>query len=411
MRPLRSVASDDEWLHEVWPHPSNSSGITRLELACGWVTGLDSRAPDIAEVDPLDDPLAALDHALLPSLLRSPCCVGFSGGRDSSVLLAAATRLARREGLRDPVVVTMRWPGIEDTDEREWQEQLVRQLGLSDWQIVEFDDDMDLLGEVAGPMMLEHGLLWPPAAHGVLPMQRAATGGVLVLGDGGDQIFGGWRRVHLGDVLARRRRPVRQDLRGAAKAAAPRPLRAWAESRRTETPAPWLDPSTLHAWRAHQARAAAEEPVTWPAFLRWTRRERPAVLMLETWSLIGRGVGAELATPFWDSVFMRSLGVWGGRFGRGTRTPLMSALFSGLLPDAHLRRETKARFTRAYFSRTSRLFAEKWAGEVPYAPEIDAEVLRQTWLSELPPTTSAVLLQACWLLSQEDAFTPLRDAA
>jgi hypothetical protein len=117
-------------------------------------------------------------------------------------------------------------------------------------------------------------------------------------------------------------------------------------------------------------------------------------------------VGSELATPFWDPVFMRSLGVWAGRFGRGTRTPLMAALFSGLLPEAYLRRETKARFTRAYFGRTTRRFAESWTGEVPDLPKIDAEVLRQTWLSDLPPTTSAVLLQANWLLSQKSASTP-----
>ena len=53
-------------------------------------------------------PLAALEEAILPALRRPPCLVSFSGGRDSSCVLAAATRAARREGLQPPVPVTLR---------------------------------------------------------------------------------------------------------------------------------------------------------------------------------------------------------------------------------------------------------------------------------------------------------------
>ncbi|HWH12759.1 MAG TPA: asparagine synthase C-terminal domain-containing protein [Solirubrobacteraceae bacterium] len=404
-RPHR-LAPDDGWLHEPWPHERNASGITRLELVCGWVTGLDPRGPDIADVDPLADPLDALDRALIGSLQQAPCCVAFSGGRDSSVLLALATRLARREGLPEPIALTMRWPGLPETDESDWQEQVVTHLGIRDWQILEPDDDLDLVGAVAGPLLLEHGLTWPPAAHVVLPLQRAATGGVLVMGDGGDQIFAGWRRARLGDLLAGRRRAQWRDVLRALDALAPTPLRALADSLRADTPAPWLSPPTLRAWRRHQGSAAAQEPATWPAFLRWTRRERATVLTLDTWERIGRGVGSGLSTPFWDPVFLRSLGVWGGRFGRGQRTPLMAALFSDLLPDTILRRTTKAHFTRAFFSHASRRFAEGWSGPAPESPIVDARSLRETWLTDLPPNTSAVLLQASWLLGQATPATP-----
>ena len=55
-------------------------------------------------------PRAAFEAAILPGLRRSPCLVSFSGGRDSSAVLATATAVARREGLPLPVPITHRFP-------------------------------------------------------------------------------------------------------------------------------------------------------------------------------------------------------------------------------------------------------------------------------------------------------------
>jgi hypothetical protein len=391
------------WLLDTWPDAHNTSGLSRLELVCGWVAGTDPRAPDIAGVAGRGDPATALEEALLPALEAGPCCVAFSGGRDSSVLLAAATRAARREGLPDPIALTMRWGMVEESAESEWQELIVRHLGVSDWQIVEPDADMDLLGAVASATIREHGLLWPPAAHGILPLQRHAAGGTLVSGDGGDQIFAGWRRAALGDLCSGRRGPSWRDVPRLGLATAPVRVRAAVEARRAMLPAPWLSEEAMRVWRPHHGGALAEEPATWPAFLRWTRRERATVLMLETWKRLAAGVGAEFSTPFWDPVFMRSLGIWGGRFGRGLRTPVMRALFSHLLPDVALGRATKARFTRVYFGAATRAFAESWSGPIPESEVVDREALRAAWLSDFPPTTSAPLLQAAWWAEQRRA--------
>ncbi|MBJ7328670.1 MAG: hypothetical protein JHC95_02165 [Solirubrobacteraceae bacterium] len=394
---MTSLGSDPARLHERWDDPRNASGLTWLELLTGWTTGIDERAPDIDLVDPLPDPVAALEAALLRLMDRPPVYVAFSGGRDSSVLLAAATRVARREGLPDPVPLTQRFPGVPEADETAWQERVIGHLGLTEWELFESGAELDLVGEVAAGVLRAHGLRYPPASHAHIPMYEHASGGTLVMGDGGDQVFGGWRRVAVGEVLHRRRRPRPRDLAVIANAAAPRPLRVIAETRRSPTPAPWLADWVLREWAHHQGEARAAEPATWPAFLRWTRRERPTVLMLETWELLARERGTAHATPFWDPVFLRSLGAWGGRFGRGSRTRLMRGLFADLLPDDVLARASKARFSRAYFDVPTRRFAEAWDGEIPGADAVDRDQLRMHWLSGNPWTTSATLLQAAWL--------------
>ncbi|MFL5910985.1 MAG: asparagine synthase-related protein, partial [Gaiellaceae bacterium] len=91
-------------------------------------------------------PLEALERALLPALARPPCGVAFSGGRDSSALLAAAVRAARRAGLEEPVAVTLRFPGRARAEESRWQELVARAVGLERWEILEIGDELDFVG-------------------------------------------------------------------------------------------------------------------------------------------------------------------------------------------------------------------------------------------------------------------------
>ena len=57
----------------------------------------------------------------------------FSGGRDSSAVLATATMVARKHGLNDPVPITLRCPAIEEADETASQELVIRHLGIEEW--------------------------------------------------------------------------------------------------------------------------------------------------------------------------------------------------------------------------------------------------------------------------------------
>ncbi len=145
----------------------------------------------------------------LPRSSGRPCVVSFSGGRDSSAVLAAAVRVARREGLPLPIPSTNRFPAAKDSHESDWQERVVAHLGLDDWLKPEFTDELDCVGPVATSVLRRHGLLWPFNAHFHVPQLEAAAGGSLLTGIGGDETLSAssWARAQA--VLSGRAKPER----------------------------------------------------------------------------------------------------------------------------------------------------------------------------------------------------------
>lgn len=91
--------------------PSRHGGreLTPLEIATGVVLGSDEAAPQLPAIPSDLDPLAAFEDVVRGALRRPPCVVTFSGGRDSSAVLAVAARIARDERLPAPVAVTLRF--------------------------------------------------------------------------------------------------------------------------------------------------------------------------------------------------------------------------------------------------------------------------------------------------------------
>ena len=145
--------------------------FTPLEIASGLILGTlpEARAVPRAQVSAR----AALERAVLDAVARPPCFVSFSGGRDSSAVLALATRVARAEGLPLPIPATNVFPAVELTDEADWQERVVRHLGLDEWARLEHHDELDVVGEFAEDVLSRHGLLWPFNAHFHAPLIRA----------------------------------------------------------------------------------------------------------------------------------------------------------------------------------------------------------------------------------------------
>ena len=139
--------------------------------------------------------LAALDHCLAESVLihqRSDVPYGMflSGGIDSASLLALMARLNSK-----PVLAfTAFFPGTRARDETDLASKLAGELGAEHVRVpVEEEDFWSLLPDIAGAMDD------PAADYAILPTAKlamTARGAVKVVlaGEGGDELFGGYGR-------------------------------------------------------------------------------------------------------------------------------------------------------------------------------------------------------------------------
>src|SRR5215471_5458274 len=133
--------------------------MSALEIAAGFPL---PGGPSLPGLIPSEvQPRVAFAESMVAALSRPPCVVSFSGGRDSSLVLALAVDVARREGLSLPVPVTVRTAGDADAEELSWQESVVRHLGLDDWDRVAIGEELECIGTEAGQILLRHGVLWP----------------------------------------------------------------------------------------------------------------------------------------------------------------------------------------------------------------------------------------------------------
>ena len=375
--------------------------LTPMERASGLVAGAQSGLP----IPPTPDgrtARAAFEAAVLGPLSSGLCFVSFSGGRDSSAVLATAVHVARREHLAPPVAVTLRFPGVGSTVESKWQEQVIGHLGVESWERIEIGQELDFLGEIARASLLRHGLLWPPNAHFHVPVLRLARGGCLLTGMDGDGLLGAWRWARAQSVLARRVRPRPKDVLTVGLALAPRWLRARLR-RNPRPPVTWLRPAAAEAFHRLWARESACEPRRWDQRVGWYAGRRYLFLAKHSLAVLAADEGAEVSHPLADPAFLAALGREGGRAGWGDRTQAMVALFGDLLPRSVVERRGKAEFGRALWRSEARSFAAAWDGTGVDAEMVDPDKLRDAWMADNPVFGSVTPLQAAWL-----AASPLR---
>ncbi len=400
-------------------NPARALPLSPLELAAGValpgqgeLDPLPGQRPGQADPDPAPPPSAPrgradaraqLEREVLAGLLRPPCLVSFSGGRDSSAVLAVATAVARREGLPDPVPVTERFPGVASAEESAWQEMVVRELRLGSWQRLAFGDELGLLGPVARDALTSHGLLWPPNAYLHVPMLDLAAGGSLLTGLDGDGLFGGWRWLRVQSVLHCRAAPRPRDALRIGLAVGPA---AWRRRRFAGAAArwfPWLRQPGAAAVDALLAAEAAAEPRRWDRRAPWFSGRRHLRLAVHSLALLAGARDVTIIHPLLGRPFVAALAAQGGAAGLGDRTAIMRLIVGDLLPEAILARPTKAEFGAAIWRGRARAFAESWnlAGADPRL--VDAAGLRAAWLSGRPPFPSATLLHAAWLAARQDS--------
>jgi hypothetical protein len=379
-----------------------TSSLSDLEMACGLVMGGDERPAPLPSVRAGYTPVEALESAILPALRRPPCLVSFSGGRDSSAVLAVATLLARREGLAEPIPATNRFADAPASDEAQWQERVVVHLGLADWVRLELTDELDAVGPYARRAMRRHGLLWPFNAHFHLPLIEAAAGGSLLTGVGGDELFMAASPSRAYAVLTAQRAPRPRDVLTIGLAVAPRPLRRVVHRRRSTVPFAWLSAQGRRALAHVIAHEDAREPLTPAARLRFWHGLRSLRIGVAALGALGTDHDVLLGHPFAAPEVAAAVAHSFPRGFRG-RTQGMRALFDGVLPDEVLTRAGKACFDEAFFHRHSRAFQATWDGDGVPPDMVDVAALRREWRSPSPAPQSLTLLQAAWLARQRRA--------
>jgi len=368
--------------------------LTALEIAAGFPLPL-RRRPERLPASTVE-PHAAFAESILPALQRPPCIVSFSGGRDSSLVLAVAVDLARREGLPLPVPVTVRFSADPASSEEDWQLLIVRHLGLDDWVRVDVADDLDCIGPAARRILLRHGILWPANVHFHVPQLERAQGGSVVTGVGGDEVFSlsGWARLR--SVLGGEARPEPRDVLRLGAALAPLRMRRRITVARNEVELEWLRPDAQRTVIGALAEEAAAEPVRWRRRFDWLTSLRYLEIGQRSLDLVARDWDVVMNHPFLAPAFVAALASLPGERRFAGRTEALETLFAGVLPPELESRSSKAVFADALWGAASRAFASGWDGSGIDHEVVHVEALRRRWQADqvAGPHT---LLQSLWL--------------
>ncbi len=366
--------------------------LTPLQIATGIVFGASRKLPPLQRGG---TPARAFEGALLPALRRGQCFVSFSGGRDSSAVLAAATHVARREGLGDPVPLTIQSASAPRSHEMEWQERVVSHLGIGDWIRIEVADELDAVGPYARRVLERHGLLWPFNVHFHLPMLEHAAGGTLFTGIGGDEL---WAASH-----ARRARPRRRVL-----ALAPGDLQGRVLARNQPIDYPWLRPHAIREAKRVAGAHSASEPWRLLRRMRWYRGQDSMATGTRALDLIAADVGAAIEHPLLDAGLWGAVAAAAPRGGFRDREAALAVVAGLVLPPETVSRRTKASFDAIFFHDHARALVRDWSGAGVPEQVVDASALRRHWHEESPDAHSYTLLQAVWLASRGAALDVCR---
>jgi asparagine synthetase B (glutamine-hydrolysing) len=369
-----------------------------LELASSLVFGF--TPPEALPAEEPCTPVEALERAILPALLRPPCLVSFSGGRDSSTILAVAVRLARREGLELPVPATNRFPGAAETDESDWQQRVVVHLGLTDWVRFDFTSELDIVGPVARRVLRHHGVMAPFNVHFHAPLLDEAFGGSLVTGAGGDEALGVERWARASAVLTGKAKPRPRDVLAVGLAASPPAVRQAVLARRDPILLPWLQPWAQEEVWSRWVATVASQPLRWQQRFSWYRRLRYIRVGMENLGRVAADFRVAVHHPFVAPGFAAAVAALPREQRFVGRTAAMRELFAGLLPADLVARRTKSRFDAAFWNEHSRAFARDWDGSGLDQRVVDTEELRRQWASPQPDARTYLLLQAAALAAR-----------
>lgn len=356
-----------------------AGGLDILEIGSGIVFGF---GPPIPEAIQSRTPGEALESVILAQLTRTPCGVAFSGGRDSSAVLAAAVATARKHGTADPVPVTLRYPDVESTNEVAYQESVIRHLGLKNWIRIEPRGRLDILSGAATELTMRHGLLYPGNIHLLVPVFEAVSGGALLTGIGGDEVLDGHRDHDLAAMVCGRARPTTQLARSLAK-------RYIAQGRirrqmggQISGSFPWLTPDAAKTTIELLIDDQLEGSLFANRYLDATViRARYLHRAQSDMQIVASDFSVNMVNPLLDTEFVSAIAHDVGRVGVATRTEMMHRYFDTLLPREIVERSTKATFDDVLWTEATTADALSLPVE-PLESIVDTQGLRGLWQSD-----------------------------
>jgi asparagine synthetase B (glutamine-hydrolysing) len=365
------------------------SPLPRLDLnwvdrAIGYPIGCDPRVTELAHSD--DDDRRTLEWIVVEALSHPPCGVAFSGGRDSSALLALAASLARQHQLPMPLAFTNTYADVR-TDETQWRRAVLDHLSLEAVEVNVRNEHLTV-GAPAERMYRTNGLQFPANAVTHMTLAELVRGGTLLTGAGGDEVFGG--RADPFFRWFRHKRPNPKDLVSLGQSKLP------GAARRVGLELldghHWILPSV----RSDLAKELGADHLTYPgrysaALRRWVR-DRYYIAIRQSLDAASAVAGASIVAPFFDRRFMAAWASRNGAAGPANRTAAMESLFGDLLPVSILTRTSKAEFSAAFHQIDGRFLAE-WDGEGVPLELVDVEALRREWSLPTPHFSTSLMLQ------------------
>jgi asparagine synthase (glutamine-hydrolysing) len=273
---------------------------------------------------------------------------------------------------------------------------VIRHIGATEWERLVFTDELDLIGPVARPALLEWGPCFPFNAHFGLPTFSLARHGCYLTGIGGDEIFQLSERNRLGAALAGHERPGRRHLRNAALALLPTAARSRCLQRRAPD-LPWLTPGANAELKRSIALDQARQPI-WnaPDLLDSFWRDRGRRALTSTLAAFAAASETVVVHPFEDPRFLTAVVRARPRVGWLSREDAMRELFADVLPGPLIFRRSKAGFSHSFFGAFSRGFIHTWAGDGIDTSVVDIHRLRDEWAQPVVDARSYSLLQAAW---------------
>ncbi len=340
----------------------------------------------------------AIELELLEVLQRGPCVISFSGGRDSSALLAIALHVARREGLPEPVAVTDRYPHVPESLEDDWQRMVIDHLRCTTWEILDHPVGAhELLGDLTLHWLERLGVLHPFNWATFAGSMQLATGGTLVTGYGGDEIFVGSLRPYYSALRNRIRPPLRRTHTLPFELL---PARARARLFRRHT-----RPGRARLARggpaarliATEARDIASVPWAYDEMITGAYLDRDHQAVVESTAALGRELGAAVRHPSRSGrVLSAAARQYGSAHPRG-RAAGLRELVGDLLPDAALTRASKADFTMWSLGDLTRERLREWGGVGIDEQRIDRQRMLDELLSDDPTAQAFLAVHAGWL--------------